>query len=71
MSTLESGSHASVLAAAVSGYAVGFVVIFVWTCLLHRREGIPEPRNGALPAALNGGALGGLCVLVLVTAEQL
>lgn len=70
IATLDGGSLAAVAAAVVFGYAAGFVVLLAWTSLLHRRARVPRPVRGALPAALMGGALGGLSVLLLATAEQ-
>lgn len=64
-------SQTSLVTGALTGYAAGFVVVFVWTRRLHRRHGAAEPARSALPAALMGGATGGLFTLLRATAEQL
>lgn len=68
---LGGGTRAAVVAVVLVGYAGGFVVVFAWTHQLHRRSGITAPHRSALPAGLLGGALGGLCVLALLTARSL
>ncbi len=70
ISTVDDNLPAT-LAGALVGYGAGFVVVFIWTRLLHRGHGLDEPHRGALPAALMGGALGGLSVLVLATVRHL
>jgi hypothetical protein len=63
--------RALALALAVSvAYVAGFVVTFAWTRSLHRRHGLDERRAG-LAAALLGGALGGICVLLIASSTQL
>ena len=69
--SLAISAQMSVAAGALSGYVASFAVVFVWTRRLHRRYGTTEPARAALPAALMGGAMGGLLTLLLATAEQL
>ena len=71
ISSLATSSQMALLTGAVTGYAGGFVVVFVWARALHRRQGAAEPARAAVPAALMGGAMGGLFTLVLATAEQI
>ena len=63
--------HDSVVIAALSGYAAGFVALFVWTWLLYRRHGIASAPRAAVPAACMGGALGGLLTLALASAARI
>jgi len=67
--TFGGGAPGSIATAALSAYAAGFVVMFLWTRLLHRRHGITD-RRSALPAAAIGGAFGGLIALTLATADS-
>ncbi|MDX6718181.1 MAG: hypothetical protein QOJ63_435 [Solirubrobacteraceae bacterium] len=58
-----------VVASALVAYAAGFLVTFAWARSLQRRHALDDRRAAVAPALL-GGALGGICVLLIFATSQ-